>query len=261
MDDAMRYIAPIAIYEPRQLSDDIIVDYIAQRDEAGFAEGTIRTDLTYLSAALNYAVSKEWILSRPPIHRPPPGERRGAYIDRKDAPRFLAACRPEHVRLYAILALATAARPSHILELTWDRVDFAQRQIDFRDPLRPKTRKGRPIVPINDMALDALKLFEPMAETDYVIEHYGKPLGSMWWSIKQAGKRAELGFELYPYCLRHTAAVWMAEDNVPLEAIAQYLGHTSTKITYEYYARYSPTYLQKAAASLNVEPVRAIAAE
>jgi hypothetical protein len=35
-----------------------------------------------------------------------------------------------------------------------------------------------------------------------------------------------------PHVFRHTAAVWMAEADVPMEQIAQYLGHTSTRVTF-----------------------------
>jgi integrase len=42
----------------------------------------------------------------------------------------------------------------------------------------------------------------------------------------------------------------MAEDGVPFEEIAQYLGHSSTKVTFSVYARFSPTHLQRASKSL-----------
>jgi len=46
--------------------------------------------------------------------------------------------------------------------------------------------------------------------------------------------------------------VWMAEAGVPMAEIAQYMGHSDPKITYRIYARYSPTYLQRAANALQV---------
>jgi integrase len=52
--------------------------------------------------------------------------------------------------------------------------------------------------------------------------------------------------------LRHTAAVWMAEGGTPMSEIAQYLGHSTTLVTEKVYARYSPEYLKKAAAQLEI---------
>ena len=39
-------------------------------------------------------------------------------------------------------------------------------------------------------------------------------------------------------------------SGINMEEIAQYLGHTTSKITYSHYARYSPDYLRKAASAL-----------
>jgi integrase len=44
----------------------------------------------------------------------------------------------------------------------------------------------------------------------------------------------------------------MAEGGVPMSEIAQYLGHSSTRVTETVYARYSPTYLRGAAKALEL---------
>jgi integrase len=45
----------------------------------------------------------------------------------------------------------------------------------------------------------------------------------------------------------------MAEDRVPMEEIAQYLGHTDINTTRKVYARYSPDYLRRAAGALEYD--------
>jgi len=42
----------------------------------------------------------------------------------------------------------------------------------------------------------------------------------------------------------------MAESGVPMEEIAQFLGHSNTKMVETVYAKFSPTYLRKAAGTL-----------
>jgi integrase len=72
-------------------------------------------------------------------------------------------------------------------------------------------------------------------------------------SIKKAMRRTaeRAGLEdVGAHTLRHTAAVWMAEAARPMEEISEYLGHTNLNLTKRVYARYSPSYLQKAAAAL-----------
>jgi integrase len=43
----------------------------------------------------------------------------------------------------------------------------------------------------------------------------------------------------------------MAEAGVPMAEIAQYLGHTDSRITERVYARFSPTYLRGAVGALD----------
>jgi integrase len=56
--------------------------------------------------------------------------RRSATCRRDEARALLKACRRfPHVRAFVALSLATAARQSALLELTWDRVDMDKRRI------------------------------------------------------------------------------------------------------------------------------------
>jgi len=63
---------------------------------------------------------------------------------------------------------------------------------------------------------------------------------------------------VHPHLLRHSAAVHMAEDGVRMEEIAQYLGHSDANVTRKVYARFSPDYLRKAAASLEYDDLGAL---
>ncbi|WP_074785402.1 tyrosine-type recombinase/integrase [Roseovarius tolerans] len=72
-------------------------------------------------------------------------------------------------------------------------------------------------------------------------------------SIKKGFKAAVVDAwprDVSPHVLRHTAAVHMAEACVTMDEIAQYLGHSDSRITASIYARYSPEHLRKAASAL-----------
>lgn len=71
-------------------------------------------------------------------------------------------------------------------------------------------------------------------------------------SIKKAIRKAaeRSGVRCSPHVFRHTAAVWMAQADVSMPKIAQFLGHTSTRVTERTYARYSPSFMKDAAAAL-----------
>ncbi|MFM5907046.1 MAG: tyrosine-type recombinase/integrase, partial [Novosphingobium sp.] len=75
------------------------------------------------------------------------------------------------------------------------------------------------------------------------------PVKSVKKALQAASKRS--GIQCSAHVFRHTAGVWMAEADVPMQKIAQYLGHTSTRVTETTYARYSPSFMRDASAALD----------
>jgi len=175
---------------------------------------------------------------------PPPKER---YLTRTEVERLLAAEASPHIRLAILLMLTTAARVTAVLELTWDRVDFQRRQINLRNG--EGSRKGRAIVPMNETIYAALIEARRAALSDHVIEWAAKPVKSIKRGFARVVDNAGLE-EVSPHVLRHTAAVHMAEAGVSMDEIAQYLGHSETRITAAVYARFSPSHLMQAAKAL-----------
>ena len=234
---------------PADLSKAEAKRYTTTRTDAGVSPGTTHTELTYLRAALAYAVREQWLQQAPYIPVPQKPGPREHHLTRKEAQRLLDAASMPHVKLFIRLALATAGRASALLELTWDRVDLEARRIDLRDPDKPRTRKGRARLPINDSLLEALAEAKEGATSPYVIEWGGERVLSVKKGVGAAARRA--GVKCSPHVLRHTAAVWMAEEGVPMQQIAQYLGHNDSRTTERVYARFSPDYLRDAAKALN----------
>ena len=94
------------------------------------------------------------------------------------------------------------------------------------------------------------------AVTDYVVEWAGKAVGNVKRGVSTAFTKS--GLKVLgdgAHVLRHTAAVLMAEDGIPIPEIAQYLGRSDLRTTYRTYARFSPEYLKKAAGSLELPSV------
>lgn len=225
-------------------------DYIAARQKAGAANGTIWTELTILRAALGFAVRKEWITRAPYIKVPQKSAPREHHLTKAEAKRLLDAAEEQHMKLFIQLALATAGRMSAVLELTWVRVDLDRRRIYLHDPDRAATKKGRATVPINDWLGDALMKARTLAVSPYVVEWNGGKVASVKKGLTSAARRA--GVKCSAHVLRHTAAVWMAEGGVAMPVIAQYLGHRDSRTTERVYARFSPEFLQEAARELEL---------
>lgn len=222
-------------------------EYILQRARAA---NTVRKELGLINTALIWARTKGLIERVPKIVLPAMPESEVEHLSKARFRKFLAGCRMPHVKLFAQLAVLTGARVSALLELKWDRVDFERRQINLNPAGRQqKANKGRAVVTMNPRLHDLLMAAKDGAQSEYVIEHNGLPIASIRKGMEAASERS--GVHCTPHMLRHTAAVWMAEDRVPMEEIASFLGHKDTRITTRVYARFSPDYLQRAASSLD----------
>jgi integrase len=228
------------------------------RRRFGIKDGTLLTELGHLRTVLRWAEKHGLILRAPYIERPSAPKPQGRHLTREQLRALIQACDLPHLKLFVHLAYATAGRSSALLGLTWNRCDFERGKINLEDPTIDHPHKGRAIVPMTDGLRIALSEARRGALTDFVIEWAGKRVASVKRGIKAAGLRTGIG-KVTPHMLRHSAAVRMAEDGVPMEEIAQYLGHSNVNVTRRIYARFSPDYLRNAARSLELDdlgPIR-----
>lgn len=228
---------------PDQITPELCEEYAEHRRAMGRSDGTILKEINVIRQGLNWNKVTSARFEAPAA--PPPRDR---YLTKPEARKLLEGCVQPHVKLFVRLALATAGRKSAVLGLTWDRVDFERERINLT-VVGETNRKKRATVPITDQLRPELEAAKEAAQTPYVIEYAGERVLNIKKGFAAAAKRAGLD-DLTPHDLRHTAAVWMAEDGVSFEEIAQYLGHSSPAITFRVYARFSPTHLKKASKSL-----------
>jgi integrase len=250
--DAWKRLEPtFGKVQPQAITEEMCKRYATRRRGDGVSDGTIHVELGYLRSAMRFAFKKrKWITAEPYIPMPRKPEPLDHHLTKDEARLLIASAVKSHVKLFIIVALATAARTNAILDLTWDRVDFERKKIVLRNPEKRETSKGRALVPMNDMACDALATMKRSAISEYVIEWGGTRVASIKKGIAAAARRA--GLTCTPHVLRHTAAVWMAEAGVPMEEIASYLGHRNINTTRGVYATFSPEYLRKAGEALNL---------
>lgn len=219
--------------DPERIDDAMCRKY-AETRKVGPA--TTRYELSMLSVALRHAnkPKKVW--------RPAAPERQVRHLTHAQFERWYAEVKAHHARLYALLGLFTMARPSAILELTWDRVDFERGQIDLNPKGRRQTKKRRPVVALNDEALEALRVAHAGRQSEYVIERGAKRVGNIKKAFQAASARS--GIKVTPYTLRHTGAVWAAEAGASMDELAQFMGHDDSATTSTHYARYTPGHLR-----------------
>lgn len=226
------------------ISDRTAEDYAKTRARAN---GTIIRELGVLRAGLHWAERHKLIDQAPkfimPVAHPPAKD---DWITRDDATKLVEACRVPHLRLFVIIALATAARSGAILDLTWDRVDLEKDRIDFG---QGHGKKRRAVVPIGTARLrDELAAAHQARSCTHVVEYHGKPVNSIKNGFKDAADRA--GVRCTPHTLRHTAITWMVMQGVDFRKVARLVEDTERTIE-KVYGHHSPDYLRAATEALN----------
>jgi integrase len=204
---------------PDQVGRLLCRTYVARRRKAQVSDGTIHTELTYLRAALLWHNKSTPAIVELPSKPPPKSD----YLTREQYKRLLAAAEAPHLRLFIVLALATAGRMTAILQLTWDRVDFERRQIQLGDGRR--MRKGRATVPINDTALAELMKAADARTSDHVIEYGSRPILRVVKSFRAVAVASGM-----PWCTPHVFCATRRRSGWPRPAfrLQKYLSFSVT---------------------------------
>lgn len=243
-------------FRPDQITVDLCQAYAAKRKAQGKSQGTAHTELGHLRSALKYAEKVRLIESAPFIWRPNKPAPREVFLSRNEMVALIDATHAPHMRVAITLLAGTAARVGAVLDLTWDRVDFQNGHINLRLD-DAKTRKGRAIVPMNQMVRATLLSAKEAALSDFVVEYAGGQVGSIRTAFNAAKRRAGLdGYTIHD--VRRSAARFMAEAGIDMELIASMLGHSNVAVTRSTYARFSPGYLQGAADVLDFGTLRSV---
>jgi integrase len=239
--------ATFAHLRPDQITRDVCRTYRDERYRAGRKPNTVRKELETVRAAINFHKVQGAVFELP---APPPSKDR--FLDRSEAKALLKAARRfPHVRAFIALSLATAARQSALLELTWDRVDMKRRIIHLaRGTAEDAQMKSRARVPMNKRAYRYLRVLQAAATCNHVIEWGGHRVLSIKKGFAAARERAGLE-DITPHVLRHTAISWMAQAGVPMFEISRFAGHSDTKVTERRYAHLHPDHLKNAAKALD----------
>ena len=230
---------------PVDISADTVVRSISDWRANDAADGTIRTRLLLLRAALGWAVKMRYIDAAPYIPAPPAGEPRDRHLTRDEFKRLYAAAEEPHIQTFLALGVFSGLRAGAILSLKWSQID-TQRM--FIRPEGGSVNKKRASVPINTPLALALGRAKWLHNGPYIVHWKGQPIKSVKKGFHRTVERS--GIErVRIHDLRRTCAIWQAEAGVPIHQIAEWLGD-SIKVAEKHYLRYSPDYLNRGADAL-----------
>lgn len=201
---------------------------------------TVNRYMQAISAVFTWTIEqrlcpKGWVHPCRGIKRLPDAKERVRFLDADERTRLYAAVKEsEYPRLYALtlLALKTGARRGELLALTWRDMD-----LDKGIATLGRTKNGdrRTLVLLPDV-VEVLKPFKSSDPTRFVFgsvrSKYQSPtsIDSAW---RDAVERAKIkNFKFHD--LRHCCASYMAQAGIPLNVIAEVLGHRKLDMTKRY---------------------------
>lgn len=201
---------------------------------------TLNRYMVALAAVFTWAVEqrltpKAWVHPCRGIKRLPESDGRVRFLDAAERTRLFEAVREsQYPRLYAmtLMAMKTGARRGELLALTW-------RDMDLKSGIASlgKTKNGdrRTLVLLPDV-IEALQPFKSSDLERFVFgsvrSKYQVPtsIDSAW---RDAVERAKIkNFKFHD--LRHCCASYMAQAGIPLNVIAEVLGHRKLDMTRRY---------------------------
>jgi len=169
---------------PDQLTDQDWRDYATARFAAGKSPWTVHTEMTRMWSCLKWAVKNKKLASLPIHWICSRGPSRKVVLTFDEARQLIAAAGDHHVFIFILLAFATGARHTAILDLTWDRVDWDANTIQYDegrpvDPMSKRWTKTRAMVPMSAYLRAELLRANEIAQTRFVVEHGGRRLTSV----------------------------------------------------------------------------------
>jgi integrase len=248
----------------------------AARRGPGLSAKSVKYTLSVLNFVLKDATKRGVIARNPAEHvdRPRVTKQEMRWWSADEARAFLeAAAGDRYVALWT-LALTTGMRRGELLGLKWPDIDLEAGRLAVRRTLvtvayqirwsEPKTAASRRVVALDPGTVAALRahrarqLEERLAVGSGYLDQElvfaavaGEPLhpDTVTKHFDRLVARAGVP-RIRLHDTRHTAATLMLEAGVPLKAVTERLGHSSTQITSDLYQHVGETMQEEAAAKL-----------
>lgn len=190
---------------------------------------TVKRELDMLGAALNFGKREGLITEVPYFEKPKPSKPRERWLTQEEVQALFAASSTANLTAFLHIAINTAARPSSVLELTWQQVDLEKRLIHFNPVGREQTKKYRPSIYINDSLLAFLTAWQDKCKSEFLCGGVKSIKKSFKASCDAAGIAGAT-----PYTLRHTAVTWVVREGFSLALAGQLAGHKDPRTTMRY---------------------------
>jgi integrase/recombinase XerD len=234
-----------------EVNKDMIVAYLAQLRERGYASSTIARKVAALKSFCHFLLTEGVVAEDPTttLDSPKVKKRLPRTLANDDVERLLAAptheVGPKAQRDLALLELlyATGMRVTELVTLQVDDVNLVAGIVRVRHGKGDKER----IIPIHERAIAALRDYIERGRPSLVktgedkgalfLNHRGQQLTRQgtWLIIKEYAQMAGIQAVVTPHMLRHSFATHMLESQkATLADVQHFLGHANISTTQIY---------------------------
>lgn len=225
-------------------------------------KATARRDLETLRAAINSYHAETPLLSVPTVTLPSRSPARVRWLTRSEAAALLweawRSKRRKHLARFILIGLYTGTRAAAILDMHWHPspvggwFDLERGVMHRRGSAERETKKRRPPSRIPRRLLPHLRRWraaDAKKGINLAVHYYGRPLTRLKTVWHAARADAELGPDVTPHVLRHTAVTWQMQRRVDLWEASGFFG-MSVEILQDVYGHHHPDYQTGAANAL-----------
>jgi integrase len=222
----------------------------------GLAPLTVRNIYSWVKAAFASAVEDRIVAASPCTRRVvlPTVEKPRIVPLTVAQVRLLAEAAPERYRIGVYLQAALGLRISELLALQVSDVDFlrrtvrVERQLDKngRDfvGLKYDSRRSVPLArDLVPLLARHLQMYPPTRDGVILSTTHGNPIRSDYYSdsiFKRAVATADIPTGITSHGLRHHFASVLLSRGVPTNVVAEYLGHSSSRLVEDTYGHLMP---------------------
>lgn len=270
------HIAAVLGYVPlRKLSAPQVQALYSQLLAEGHSPTTVHALHVVLHRALADALRLDLVQRNVAdlVKAPRVDHKQRAILSIDQARRLLEAARDERLEALYTLALVTGMREGELLGLRWRDLDLEAGKLTVQTALvylrgvpnftAPKTKSARRTIRLNGPTVQALRAHKKRQNEERLAARYWDDLDLVF--PNQLGRPIEPGNLLfrwyYPllekaglpkitfHALRHTAATIALAGGASVKAVQEMLGHSSSRITLDYYAHVTES-MQEATAHI-----------
>ena len=214
---------------------------------------SVAKEIAMLNASLNYCYKMEYIDKKPRLlDATYKNETRNVWLTLDEIQKILKSDRIKrnpHIEMACKLALTTTARKSAIRNLRVDQINWNEGErglINFNTDTMLNKAKPRAVVPVPKSIESMLKKCCEDSVLGWVLQtRRGRQISDPLFVLQNAVKDVGIDKNVCFHTLRHTGAVHMAKNNVPLLELSRYMGHTSIEITEKVYAKFYPDFMKR----------------